>query len=141
MPGLAEIIRLRTVDCRQAADYLPLLAAADPAADSHSDDHDLAAAADHLARCLRCQAELVAYRRILRHLRGLRHDEVRSPPGGLAAVLASLQAAALEEQAVGANRVWRVARLGGITVATAAATTAGVLVWMSRRRPGLAETG
>jgi hypothetical protein len=97
--------------------------------------------ADHVAQCLRCQAEMAAYRRILRHLRALRHDDVRSPPGALAAVLAALEVAALEDHAGGANRALRVAAVGGITVATAAATTAGVLVWMSRRRLGLAETG
>ena len=89
MPGLAEIVRLRTADCRQAAAYLPSIAAGEEGADAR--------ARDHIAECLRCQAEVAAYRRLLRHLRALRHDEVPSPPGALAAVLAALEAAELGE--------------------------------------------
>jgi len=191
--GLAEIVRLRTVDCRQAGEFLPMLAAGEhgsaglstygrprladgrpsegrstegrategrategrategPATEGRASEGRASEGrsaeavpeqvADHVAQCLRCQAEMAAYRRILRHLRALRHDDVRSPPGALAAVLAALEVAALEDHAGGANRALRVAAVGGITVATAAATTAGVLVWMSRRRLGLAETG
>ncbi len=80
-------------------------------------------------------------RRLLGHLRALRDDEVPAPPGAVAAVLATLQAAALEDHGAGPNRALRLAYVGGITVATAAATTAGVLVWMTRRRIGLAATG
>jgi hypothetical protein len=97
-------------------------------------------AAEHIAACLRCQAEVAAYRRILRHLRSLRHEHVPSPPGALAAVLAALESAELGEHP-SSNRALRVAYFGGLTVATAAAGAAGVLVWMSRRRVGLAATG
>lgn len=163
MPGPAEIVRVRSGECRQAAELLPMLAAREEGA-RHPTDGDSTEGrsirrrwvdgrsapgrpcedvpkhlAGHVAQCLRCQAELAAYRRILRHLRALRQDEVRSPPGALVAVLAALEAAALEERA--ANRALRVVAVGGLTVATAAATTAGVLVWMSRRRLGLADTG
>ncbi len=132
MPGLAEIVRLRTADCRQAAAYLPSIAAGEEGANAR--------ARDHIAGCLRCQAEVAAYRRLLRHLRALRHDEVRSPPGALAAVLAALEAAELGELP-SANRALRMAYVGGLTVATAAAGAAGVLVWMNRRRLGLAAAG
>jgi hypothetical protein len=138
VPGRAEIVRLRKGDCARAAACLPMLAAGGPGADDSLDD-EAAAATSHLAQCLRCQAEMVAYRRLLRHLRALRRDEVSPPAGAVAAVLASLRAAALEDQSSGPHRALRVAYVGGLTVATAAATTAGVLVWMSRRR--LAETG
>jgi hypothetical protein len=132
MPGLAEIVRLRTAECRQAAEYLPVVAAGEQGADGR--------AADHIAACLRCQAEVAAYRRMLRHLRGLRHEHVPSPPGALAAVLAALETAELGEHTI-SNRALRVAYFGGLTVATAAAGAAGVLVWMSRRRMGLAAAG
>jgi hypothetical protein len=132
MPGLAEIVRLRTADCRQAASELPAVAAGEASTSAR--------AANHIAECLRCQAELAAYRRIMRHLRALRHDDVPAPPGALAAVLAALEAAELSDHAT-TNRVLRVAYVGGLTVATAAAGAAGVLVWMSRRRTGLAATG
>jgi hypothetical protein len=137
VPGLAEIVRRRTSDCRQAAAWLPAVAAAEAGVDDRC--------AGHVAQCLRCQAEIAAYRRILRHLRALRNDDVRPPAGALAAVLAALEAAAVDEPAGSANRALRVAYVGGITVATAAAGAAGVLVWMSRRRLALAlalgETG
>jgi hypothetical protein len=94
----------------------------------------------HVAACLRCQAEVAFYRGMLRRLRSLRHDEVPAPPGALGAVLAALDAAAVDEPVGGASRVLRVAYVGGITVATAAAGAAGVLVWMNRRRPALADT-
>jgi hypothetical protein len=132
MTGLAEIIRLRTGDCRQAAEYLPAVAAGDDGVDDR--------VAGHVAQCLRCQAEVAAYRRISRHLHALRHEELPSPPGALGAVLAALEAAELADHPA-ASRALRVAYVGGLTVATAAAGAAGVLVWMSRRRTGLAATG
>lgn len=132
MPGLAEIIRLRTADCRRAASHLPQLAAGES-----SGPEGLEAAAAHVAGCLRCQAEVAAYRRILRHLRALRHDLVDPPPGALAAVLATLEAAATEQQSAGASWAVRAAYVGGITAVTAAAGAAGVLVWINRRRIGL----
>jgi hypothetical protein len=94
----------------------------------------------HVGECLRCQAELAAYRRILRHLRSLRHDEIAPPPGTLSAVLDALAAAGSDGDPA-TSRVLRVAYVGGITVVTAAAGAAGVLVWMNRRRVGLTQTG
>ena len=41
----------------------------------------------------------------------------------------------------GLRRAVRMAYVGGITVATAAAGAAGILMWINRRRPGLAEVG
>jgi hypothetical protein len=130
--GLADTIRLRTPDCRQAAGWLPAVAAGETGVDD--------ACRQHVATCLRCQAEVAFYRGMLRRLRALRHDEVPSPPGALGAVLAALDAAAGDGPSGGANRVLRVAYVGGITVATAAAGAAGVLVWMNRRRLALADT-
>jgi hypothetical protein len=127
---LAEIVRLRSGECRQAAASLPHLAAGP---EGLPDER----AAQHAEGCVRCQAEVAAYRRILRQLRALRHDVVEPPPGALAAVLAALEAAAVEQQASGATWVVRAVYVGGITVATAAVGAAGVLVWMSRRRLGL----
>jgi hypothetical protein len=132
MPGLAEIVRLRTADCRQAADELPRVAAGEVELEGDM--------SRHVGECLRCQAELAAYRRILRHLRALRHDEVAPPPGTLSAVLDALAAAGSDSDPV-TSRVLRVAYVGGITAVTAAAGAAGVLVWMNRRRVGLTRTG
>lgn len=133
MRGLAEIVRLQTADCRLAAARLPAVAAGEAGVDERI--------TMHVAQCLRCQAEVAAYRRILRHLRSLRHDVVSSPPGAMAEVLEALARAGSGEAPTAPNRVLWAAYVGGITVATAAAGAAGVLVWMNRRRPGLAETG
>jgi hypothetical protein len=67
----------------------------------------------------------------------MRNDPIVPPAGGVAAVLGALEAA----QASGSSWGVRAAYFGGITVATAAAGAAGVLVWMSRRRVGLADAG
>jgi len=133
MRGLAEIVRLRTGECREAVDTIAQIAA-------EEDDVDQKAAA-HVAQCLRCQAEVAAYRRILRHLRAMRREGIAPPVGSLAAVLAALETAAAEQNVASNTWVIRAAYVGGITVATAAAGAAGVMVWMSRRRPGLADTG
>ena len=133
MRGLAEIIRLRTGDCGGAADAIAQIAAGDEDIDPE--------ASTHIAECLRCQAEVAAYRRILRHLRALRHDVAAPPAGGLAAVLAALEAAAVEQHAGGTTWAVRAAYVGGITVATAAAGAAGVLVWMNRRRIPFPDAG
>ena len=67
----------------------------------------------------------------------MRDDVVAAPPGSLNALLRTIE----ESGALrGGPAVWplRVAYVGGLTVA---AGTVGVLVWMSRRRPGLVKAG
>ena len=65
---------------------------------------DLSAAADgsallgrnerrHVERCLRCQAELVQYRRVLRAMRAMRTEVLEPAPGVLSDILASIEAA------------------------------------------------
>ncbi len=48
----------------------------------------------HVATCLRCQAELVHYRRLLRALRQLRTEYLEPAPGVLSGILANLEEAA-----------------------------------------------
>ena len=130
MRSLAEIIQLRTGACRDAASVLPALAAGEyPDRPAH-DESTLS----HVGSCLRCQAELSAYRRLLAELHELRSDLETPPEGSLAALLRAMAA----EPTPGTHWV-RVAYVGGITAVTAAAGAAGVLVWMSRRRPGFAR--
>jgi hypothetical protein len=131
--GLADIVRLRTGECRDVSDTIPQIAADEPGVDER--------ASAHVAECLRCQAEVAAYRRILRHLKSMRHEGVSPPAGSLAAVLAALEVAAAEQSVHTTTWAVKAAYLGGITVATAAAGAAGVMVWMNRRRPGWAQTG
>ena len=135
MRSLAEIIQLRTGACREAAGVLPAIAAGEYPLGSDGSDAGVSQIGAHVRECLRCQAELSAYRRLLEQLHELRGD-VETPPDG---ALAGLLAAIASDSTTGTHWGVRAAYLGGITVATAAAGAAGVLVWMSRRRPGLAR--
>ncbi|MGH9245921.1 MAG: hypothetical protein ACRD29_16700 [Acidimicrobiales bacterium] len=87
----------------------------------------------HIERCLRCQAELVQYRRLLRALRTLRHQLLEPNPGLLADILATISEAG-ERHAVRSMLTGRrVAYVGGIAAATAAAS-AGAVVLVARSR-------
>lgn len=87
----------------------------------------------HVEQCLRCQADLVQYRRIRRAMRTLRTERFEPAPGLLAEILATIEEAG-ERQAI---RVMlsgrRVAYIGGIAAATAAGA-AGALVMATRLR-------
>lgn len=88
----------------------------------------------HVERCLRCQAELAQYRKLLRAMQTLR-TEISPPPAGLLGdVLAGIEAAG-ERGAVRATLTGRrVAYLGGIAAATAAAGAGAAIVLVSRGR-------
>jgi len=96
---------------------------------------------DHVESCLRCQAELVQYRKLLRTLRALRTEVFDPAPGVLADVLASLEEAG-ERRAVRSLLTGRrAAYVGGIAAAAAATAAAGgalVIASRSRRRWPLA---
>jgi hypothetical protein len=85
--------------------------------------------AAHVAGCLRCQAELVQYRRLLRSLRDLRSHTVVPDEDLLVDLLTALRPSASVSRLHRRNR--RAAYLGGIAAATAGA--AGALVLASRR--------
>jgi hypothetical protein len=88
----------------------------------------------HVDRCLRCQAELVQYRKLLRALRAMRVQVIEPVPGLLPDILAAIEEAgerrALRELLDGR----RVAYLGGLAAAAAAAGVGGALVIASRSR-------
>lgn len=90
----------------------------------------------HVERCLRCQAELAQYRKLLRAMQALR-TEVAPPPAGLVGdVLAHLEAAG-ERSAVRATLSGRrAAYLGGIAAAATAAGAGAAIVLVSRGRRG-----
>ncbi len=136
MRTLADLVPLRTAACRDALDAVAMLAAGEAGVDHR--------AATHVASCLRCQAEVLAYRRVLATMRSMRDYEMAVPPDALAEAVRAVQAARAGngsgEAAAGTATgdgapAWavRVAYVGGITAASAA----GVLVWFSRRRLGL----
>ncbi len=90
----------------------------------------------HVETCLRCQAELARYRRMLRVMATLRTQVAPPPPGLLGDVLATLEAAG-ERGAVRATLTGRrAAYLGGIAAATAAAGAGAAIVLVSRGRRG-----
>ena len=93
----------------------------------------------HVETCLRCQAELVQYRRLLRGLHNLRTEVLEPAPGALAAVLANLEAAG-ERSAIRSMMTGRRgAYVGGIALATAAAGAAGAVVLAGRARRRIAS--
>jgi hypothetical protein len=87
----------------------------------------------HVQECLRCQTDLVRYRKLLRGLEALRTRYVEPTPGLLGETLAALTDAA-ERNAVRTlvtgRRLAYAGAIGG-TVATAA--TAVLITWARRR--------
>ena len=89
----------------------------------------------HVERCLRCQADLVQYRRLLRALRSLRTEVLQPAPGLLPELLASLEHAGERHAIRAALHGRRAADIGGIAAATAAGA-AGAIVLASRSSRG-----
>jgi anti-sigma factor RsiW len=105
---------------------------------------DLSAAADgsalldrnarrHVERCLRCQAELVQYRKVLRAMRAMRTEVLEPAPGILSDILANLEEAGERRAIRSLIAGHRAAYLGGLAAATAAGA-AGAIVFASRAR-------
>ena len=88
----------------------------------------------HVESCLRCQAELAQYRKLLKALRSLRNDILEPAPGTLTGILANLEAAGERGAMRSLLAGHRTAYLGGIAVATAAAGAAGAIVIVNRGR-------
>jgi hypothetical protein len=92
----------------------------------------------HVQECLRCQTDLVRYRKLVRNLELLRTRYIEPTPGLLGDTLAALTDAA-ERSAfrtiVTGRRLAYAGAIGGTAVATAA--TAALLIVRSRRRSGL----
>jgi hypothetical protein len=98
-----------------------------------------AAARGHVEQCLRCQAELVQYRKLLRALRTMRTEVLEPAPGLLPEVLANLEEAVERRALRNMLRGRRAAYVGGLAAATAAgAAGAIVLATRARRRMPLA---
>jgi hypothetical protein len=87
----------------------------------------------HVERCLRCQAEIVQYRKLLRLMRTLRTDVLEPAPGLLADILANLEESGERHAIRSILSGRRIAYLGGLAAATAAGA-AGAIVYASRTR-------
>jgi hypothetical protein len=82
----------------------------------------------HVESCLRCQAELVKYRKLLKALHLLRTEVLEPAPGLLSDILAGLEAAG-ERRAVRSMLNGRTAAYaGGIAAATAAGAVGAILL-------------
>jgi hypothetical protein len=106
--------------------------------------HDLAATAEgldtlgraqrrHVERCLRCQAEVVQYRKLLRVMRSMRTQVLEPAPGLLADVLASIESAGERRAISSLLSGRRMAYVSGLAAATAAGA-AGAIVYTTRTR-------
>lgn len=90
----------------------------------------------HVMSCLRCQAEVAKYHKLLRALQTLRSSYFEPGPGVLAQTLAALEAAGERRairSALSGHRVVAGA-IGGTAVVAGAAATAAVILARSRRR-------
>ena len=87
----------------------------------------------HVESCLRCQAELVQYRRVLRAMRAMRIEVLEPAPGVLSGILANLEEAGERRAIRSLISGHRAAYLGGLAAATAAGA-AGAIVFANRAR-------
>jgi hypothetical protein len=86
----------------------------------------------HVETCIRCQAELAQYRKVLRTLHQMRTELLEPAPGLLPDILVAIGAASERNAMKYLLTGRRGAYLGGIAAATAAGA-AGALVLASRR--------
>jgi hypothetical protein len=112
------------MQCEQIAELLPEIVDGHASAD--------AAVTDHVQGCLRCQAELVGYRKLLKALHNLRTEVLEPAPGTLSGIFARLESAGERGAIRSLLTGRRAAYVGGIAVATAAAGAAGAIVLASR---------
>lgn len=128
MRTLAELAALRTGACRASAGAVPALAAGDATPDRHR--------RAHVEQCLRCQAEIAAFRRVLRTMATMRDEPVAAAlaPGSPGAGQAGTGPARTGDgpDSAGGVSPWAVR---AVCVGSLTASAAGVLVWISRRRP------
>jgi anti-sigma factor RsiW len=114
----------RRLTCEEVAAALPAIVDGNEQADRRVQHH--------VATCLRCQAELVHYRRLLRALRMLRTEYLEPAPGLLSGILANIEEAGERGAIRSLLSGRRAAYIGGVAVAATAAGAAGTIVLVSR---------
>jgi anti-sigma factor RsiW len=90
----------------------------------------------HIESCLRCQAELARYRKLLRALALLRTRYLEPAPGALAATLAAIEDGVERRARRAVLTGRRLAYAGAIGGTVATAATVAALVARNRRRSG-----
>lgn len=93
-----------------------------------------AATRAHVGECLRCQSELVKFRRVLRALQTLRTEVLEPAPGLVAEVLAHIEEAGERHAIRSLLTGRRAAYLGGLAAAATAAGVGGAIVIATRTR-------
>jgi hypothetical protein len=88
----------------------------------------------HVERCLRCQAELVQYRKLLRALRTMRTEVLEPAPGLLTDIFATLEESAERRALRSMLHGRKVAYISGIAAATAAAAGGAIVIAARSRR-------
>lgn len=96
-------------------------------------------ASDHIARCLRCQAELAQHRRLRLAMRRMRDQVVAPSPGLVDQVLSAVDAAAGPGTRTQRRHV--VAYVAAATAAATATAAGAALLAARTRRTRLAPTG
>jgi hypothetical protein len=113
------------VQCDDIAELLPAIVDGGQVADRRIQRH--------VESCLRCQAELVQYRKLLKALHLLRTEVLEPAPGLLTDILAGLEAAG-ERRALRSLLNGRNAAYAGGTAAALAAAGAAAAILLARRR-------
>lgn len=88
----------------------------------------------HVEHCLRCQAELVQYRKLFRALRALRTEVLEPAPGLVAEILLALEDAGERSALRGMLSGRKVVYIGGLAAAATAAGVGSAIVVASRTR-------
>ena len=88
----------------------------------------------HVETCLRCQAEIVQHRKLLRALRAMRTEVLQPAPGLVSEVLAAIEEAAERQAVRGMLTGRKVAYVGGIAAATAAGAAGAIVIATLSRR-------
>ena len=88
----------------------------------------------HVEQCLRCQAELVQYRKVLRALRAMRTDLLEPSPGLVTDILAHIEEAGERTAIRSLLSDRRLAYVGGLAAATVAGAAGAILVAARTRR-------
>jgi hypothetical protein len=101
-----------------------------------ADRHDLRdrRARKHVETCLRCQAEVVQYRKLLKALHALREDMVATPHGLVGSIFVRLEEAGERQAVRSLVNGRRAAYVGGIAVATAAAGAGAAVLLVNRSK-------
>lgn len=88
----------------------------------------------HVEHCLRCQAEVVQHRRVLRLLRAMRTEILEPAPGLLSEIFAAIEEAGEQRAIRSLLQGRRAAYVGGLAAATAAGAAGALAISNLSRR-------